>query len=134
MTTNPYIKENIVKNILILIIVGFLYPVFSKTLSAITVDAMNNFLLVISILLVTVCFANFAFTYEKSKLQTMKGRLLSYSATFIFMLLTALLLEVMVLAVKIVYPSFYGMIFVFAALLYLGIALYDFWDLFRNER
>ena len=134
MAKNSYIRDNVIKNIIILIIAAIFYPIFSNKLSTITAEAMNNFLLVISILLVTVSFADFAFTYEKSKLQTVKGRILSHSTTFIFVLLTALLLEVMVLAVKTVYPAFYGMIFGFSVLLYIGIVLYDFWDLFRNEQ
>lgn len=133
MASKKLIKENILKNILIIVIAAVLYPVFSDNLNTITAADMNNFLLVISMLLVTVCFADFAFTYEKSKLQTTKGKLLSHSAVFIFMLLTALLLEVMVIAVKIVYPSLHAMIFLFTLLLYIGIILYDFWDLLRNE-
>ena len=47
----------------------------------------------------------------------------------ISMLLTALILESMVLAIKIVYPSFFIIILIFSFLLYTSIALYDFWDL-----
>ncbi len=47
------------------------------------------------------------------------------------MLLIALLLESIVLATRVIYPSFYGIIAVFSILLYLGIVLYDFWDLSR---
>jgi hypothetical protein len=49
------------------------------------------------------------------------------------MLLIALLLESMVLAVKVVYPSFYSIILGLAVLLYIGVILYDFWDFFRTE-
>jgi len=134
MSTNSYVRENVIKNILILIIAAIFYPVFSNALSTINAEAMNNFLLVISMLLVTVSFANFAFTYEKSNLQSAREKMLSYGAVFIFMLLTVLLLEVMVLTVKIVYPSLYGIILGFSVLLYVGIMLYDFWDLFRNSK
>lgn len=37
----------------------------------------------------------------------------------------------MTLAVKLVYPSFFGIILFFVSLLYIGIILYDFWDLDR---
>lgn len=133
MATNSYIKDNIVKNILIIITSAFLYPVISSSLRQIKLEQTNDFLLIISMLLVTLCFANFAFTYEKSKLQIRSGKLLSYFATGVFMLLTALLLESMIIAVKVVYPSFHALIFGFSILLYFGVILYDFWDLMRAQ-
>lgn len=133
MATNSYIKENVAKNILVLTISAFLYPVISKALVQIKFEQTNDFLLIISMFLVTVCFANFAFTYEKSKLQTRTGKLLAHSATGVFMLLIALLLESIVLAVEVVYPSFHAIIFGFSILLYLGAILYDFWDLTRAQ-
>jgi hypothetical protein len=84
-------------------------------------------------LLVTVCFANFAFTYEKSNLQTKSGKLLAHSATGVFMLLTVLLLESITVAVKVVYPSLHAIILGFSILLYVGVILYDFWDLTRAQ-
>jgi len=128
-----YLKENLLKNFLIILIALAFYPVLSHALVPIQLDQMNDFLLIISILLVAVCFANFAFTYEKSNLKSRAQKTLSYVSTFVFMLLLALLLESIVLAVKIVYPSFYVIIFGFAMLLYIGIVLYDFWDLLRVE-
>ena len=134
MATNSYIKENLVKNVLILVIAAFLYPSLSSSLMQIKFEQTNDFLLIISMLLVTVCFANFAFTYEKSNLQTKTGKLLAHSATGVFMLLTALLLESITVAVKVVYPSFHAIIFGFSILLYVGVILYDFWDLTRTQR
>lgn len=61
------IVYNIVKHIVILLIGFFLWSAISDSLKQIRVEQMNDFLLMISILLVTVSFANFAFTYEKSK-------------------------------------------------------------------
>jgi len=130
---NSLIKKHLIKNVLIIFIAIVFYPVISRSLNQIKIEQMNDFLLILSILLMISSFANFAFTYEKSKLKTKSGSILSYYSTFVFMLLTALLLESMVLAVKVVYPSFYVMIFEFAILLYIGIILYDFWDLFRAE-
>ncbi|MEK7171528.1 MAG: hypothetical protein AAB739_01335 [Patescibacteria group bacterium] len=130
---NSLIKKHLIKNVLIVFITIIFYPVISRSLNQIKIEQMNDFLLILSILLMISSFANFAFTYEKSKLKTKSGSILSYYSTFVFMLLTALLLESMVLAVKVVYPSFYVMIFEFAILLYIGIILYDFWDLFRAE-
>ena len=127
------IKENLLKNGLIIILALISYIPLSNALRQIKPDEIGDFLLIVSILLVTVCFANFAFTYEKSNLVAHGTRLLSHSATFIFMLLIALLLESMVIAVNVIYPSIYLIILTFSVLLYTGIALYDFWDLLRAE-
>ncbi len=129
-----HFKENIVKNLFIVVLGLLALPYFSSSLSVIQVDQLGNFLLILSILLVTVCFANFAFTYEKAKLNTPVGRLLAHAATFIFMLLIFLMLESMCVAVYIIYPSLYQIVVGFSALLYLGIALYDFWDFLRAEQ
>lgn len=131
MVKNSYVKENVVKNILILVVAIFVYPFISSSLAQIKPEQINDFLLVISMLLVTVCFANYAFTYEKSKIETKYGRLLAHFATGVYMLLTAFLLESIVIAVEAVYPFFHGIIFGFSILLYVGVVLYDFWDRMR---
>lgn len=128
-----HIKHNFIKNALIIILAIILEPVFFASIQPIKVEQMGNFLLIISILLVSACFANFAFTYEKSNLKIPAVRLIAHSATFTFMLLIALLLECLVLAVQVVYPSFYSIIFALALLLYTGVILYDFWDLYRRD-
>ncbi|MBI4262483.1 hypothetical protein HY624_03085, partial [Candidatus Uhrbacteria bacterium] len=127
------IKNNLIKNGIIVLIAALLYPVIAESLSQIKFEQMNDFLVIISMLLVTVSFASFAFTYEKSKLQTIAGMLLAHAATGVFILLTALLLESITIAVKVVYPSFYIIILCFSILLYVGVILYDFWDLARGE-
>lgn len=131
MAKGSPIKENAIKNSLVIIIAAILYPAISNSLKQINRDQTNDFLLIISVIFVAVCFANFAFTYEKCKIETLLGRILAHSATGSFMLLTALLLECITLTTKIVYPSFYDLIFWFSVLLYFGILLYDFWDLER---
>ncbi len=124
-------KECVIKNIIVVIVgLGF-WPILSGILSHIKVEQMNDFLLTISILLVTVSFPNFAFTYEKSKLNTKFLKILSHGATGIFILLTALLLESMVLAVQVVYPFFYLPILLMSVLLYIGIIFFDLWDILR---
>ncbi len=133
MVTNSLIKVNFIKNILILLAAVFIYPVISDSLTSIKADQMNDFLLIVSILLVTVCFANFAFTYEKSNLQARSGKLLAHSATGVFMLLTVFLLESIDVAVKAVYPSLYFLVLGFSIMLYVGVVLYDFWDLMRAK-
>lgn len=131
--TSKLIKENLIKNLLVIIIAGLFYPLIFNSVSGINPEQMNNFLLILSILLVTVSFANFAFMYEKSKLNSVAYKILSHITTCIFLLLTALILESLVLCVKAVYPSFYTMIMVFSVMLYVGIIFYDMWDISRFE-
>ncbi len=72
------ITGNTIKNLLVVVIALLLYPVLNEALQSVEATSMNDFLLIISIFLVTVCFANFAFTYEKAKM----GRLrVNYSPT-----------------------------------------------------
>ncbi len=125
------IKENLVKNLIVIVCCFLFYPSLKNSLIAVSTEIMGNLLLVISIFLVTVSFASFAFTYEKININSLGSRLLAHSATFLFLLLTALLLETMVIAIGVAYPSLYGMAIVFAMLLYTSIILYDIWDLFR---
>ena len=125
------IKENFLKNGIIIILIFLFYPSISNSLQLIDAAEIGNFLLVISMLLVTVCFANFAFSYEFSIMDKIGMRLLSHFSTFIFMLLIALLLETLIISINMVYPSLLMIILIFSILLYLGVALYDFWDFFR---
>lgn len=131
--TRQLAGENALKNLLAIAFAMLAYPFINQSLSGIDASALANFLLVVSILLVTVCFANFAFTYEKARMATRSGRLLAHSTTGIFMFLIAALLESVALGVHIIYPSLSPIIVGFTALLYIGLALYDFWDLLKVE-
>ena len=125
------LKENLIKNLLAILAALLSYGFIYSSLRAIYADQAGNLLNVISMLLVTVCFANFAFSYEHVDFDKMKFRFLAHLATFIFMLLIAVFLETIVAIVGIQYPSFAPVAFWFAILLYLGVALFDFWDFFR---
>lgn len=62
MSTTSRIKENMLKNGIVFLIAIILYPSISTSLGKINSDQTNDFLLIISVLFVAVCFANFAFT------------------------------------------------------------------------
>ncbi len=126
------VKENLIKNLCVLVLAFLLYNNIYLSLNSIDSIKIGSFLSVISMLLVTVCFANFAFSYEHTDITKLSLRLLSHTATFIFMLLLALLLETLVISIRIVYPSLFSITLIFSILLYLGVGLYDFWDLFRS--
>lgn len=125
------IKENLIKNLLVWVCIFLFYPSIKRSLGDIAATAMSNLLSIISILIVTVSFANFAFTYEKINIKSLGSRFLAHSTTFLFLLITALLLEAMAVSVGIVYPSLYATSVLFSVLMYISIVLYDFWDLFR---
>ncbi len=125
------LKENLIKNAIIVIVMVIFYATIKNNLSSLEVEEIKDFLLMLSVLLVTACAANFTFSYEHTIIESGGMRFLSHASTFVLMLLIALLLEAIVLSVSIIYPSVYSVIFWSGILLYLGIILYDFWDLFR---
>lgn len=125
------IIENLVKNFLI-VIISFLYlNVIREKLSSVNNSQMNDFLLILSILIVAVCFANFAFSYKYSDLTLASVRILSHATVFILMLLLAFTLTTLSLSVDMVYPNLFSIVTTFSILLYVGVVLYDFWDLLR---
>ncbi|MFH1225545.1 MAG: hypothetical protein V1676_07120 [Candidatus Diapherotrites archaeon] len=125
------LKENLIKNAAILALAFLFYPQISAGLGALDSTKIGDFLLIISMLLVTACFANFALSYGHLRLEQFGYRMFSHFSTFVFMLLIAFLLEAIVIGTIVVYPSLAFIVMVFSALLYLGVALYDFWDFFR---
>ena len=120
------IKENFIKHLLIIVLLFLFYNAIRTGLKTIDGSQIGNFLIIISMLLVTVCFANFAFSYKFTKMMSLGMRLLAHVSTFIFMLLIGVLLEAIVISIGIVYPSLFMIIMIFSILLYIGIALYDF--------
>ena len=127
------VLENIWKHLLVVVVAASSLPVIRHNFRALGPENINDFLLAISIMIVTVCFANFAFTYRDSDSRSPGIRLLSHGATFLFLLLTALLLLTMSIGIDIAYPAMGPSFFVFSALLYIAVALYDFWDLLRTN-
>lgn len=125
--------ENIVKNGIALLLSIISYPWMRERLATINNIGLTDFLFVISILLATVCFANFAFTYDKRRMAVKSSRWFAHATTFIFMLLIATTLESMAISVDIIYPSLSSLVTPFTLLLYIGLAMYDFWDLLRVE-
>ena len=126
------LKENIAKNVLILLFAFLFYNTIYSSLSTLNSAVVNDFLLILSLLLLIACFGAFSFSYQFSDMKNTLVRFLSHFSTFVFMLLVLFLLEALVVSVGIVYQSLYAMVLVFSALLYFGIVLYDFWDLLRS--
>ena len=89
--------ENLAKNLIILLVLVFSYPQIQDFLynSPVAADnsVLGSLLVAVSILAVTACFGNFAFTYEKVEHSSLDLRLLAHFTTGILMLLIGLSLE-----------------------------------------
>ena len=93
---------------------------------------VGSLLAAVSILAVTACFGNFAFTYEKIKRDSFGSRLLAHTTTGLLMLLIGMSLEMTSVLASLLVGEFY--IFNLSLLiLYAASVLYDFWDLKRTE-
>lgn len=127
------LRENVIKNALAVFMALLVAPAID-TLLSVTLHQGNagDFLVVLSTLLVTVCFANFAFSYEHVPSRHRRELvLLAHAATFLFMLLIGILLVALTVAIKIAYPVLFLPAAGFTALLYVAMVLYDLWDSIR---
>lgn len=126
--------ENLTKNLFILLLLFVAYPPLKQFLlnSSLYADngASGSVLVAVSILAVTACFGNFAFTYEKIKLDSSYNRILAHFTTGLLMLLIGLSLEMTSLITGLLVENFYILNFSLI-ILYISSVMYDFWDLER---
>ncbi len=130
-----YYWDNVIKNLAISFILIISYsPIYTAiTNSSIVEDkpALGSLLVAISILSVTACFGNFAFTYEKVKFKSMASRIVAHITTGLLMLLIGLTLEMTSVTIGLLMGNF--MIFNLSLfILYFASVFYDFWDLQRS--
>lgn len=126
--------ENFVKNVVIVLLLVPAYLSIESYLnsSSFVLDnsVLGNLLVAISILAVTACFGNFAFTYEKVEHNSLSSRWLAHLTTGLLMLLIGLSLEMTSVLANLLVGNF--VIFQLSLLvLYISSVLYDFWDLKR---
>lgn len=125
--------ENIVKNVVILLLLVPAYFHIQSVFSPGTFldkSVLGSVLVAVSILSVTACFGNFAFTYERVKQKETTSRLLAHLTTGLLMLLIGLSLEM----TSAIMGLLMGKFLIFDAslvVLYIASVLYDFWDLNR---
>lgn len=128
--------ENVIKNIIVIFVLFIAYSQIHSFLfsSDFTQDksVIGSLLVVVSILAVTACFGNFAFTYEKIKRDKPAHRLLAHITTGLLMFLIGLSLELTSVLAKLLVGNFYILDLGFL-ILYVASVLYDFWDLNRVE-
>jgi len=128
--------ENLAKNIIILLI---LIPTLSSIQSFIYSSSLmldkgvvGSILAVVSIIAVTACFGNFAFTYEKVAHKNLSSRLLAHTTTGLFMFLIGLSLEMTAVLTSLLIGNF-PIFNLSLVVLYAACVLYDFWDLKRAK-
>lgn len=128
--------ENWLKNLIVIMILIPTYLSIQNTLlySPFTSDKsiIGSLLVAVSILAVTACFGNFAFTYEKVEHKNFTTRLFAHLTTGLLMLLIGLSLEMTSVLARILigdFPIFNASLFI----LYITSVLYDFWDLQRAD-
>ncbi len=130
-----YYWDNIIKNLAISFILILSYsPIYTSiTNSSIAEDkaALGSLLVAVSILSVTACFGNFAFTYEKVKFKSTSSRVIAHITTGLLMLLIGLTLEMTSITIGLLMGNF--TIFNLSLfILYFASVFYDFWDLQRS--
>jgi len=126
------IKENRIKNVLLIVILIFLFiPIqdylISKDLN--NADA-GTILVATSIIAVIACFGNFAFTYEKINIKSASHRYLAHLTTGLLMLVIGISLLFTDILISFIIGRFF-IIDVTLALLYIACVGYDSWDILR---
>lgn len=132
---NKIVKENLFKNIVILIVLAVLYlQIQNFLMSNLSNDkaSASSIIVVASIIAVTACFGNFAFTYEKINPKKGFHRFLAHTTTGLLMLLIGISLIFTSVLTTIIMGNFIISDITFL-LLYIASVFYDFWDLFRLD-
>lgn len=128
--------ENLLKNIIVVFLLVPSYISIKNYFLAINLSSdkniIGNLLSVVSILAVTACFGNFAFSYERIKGNDLLSRFIGHLTTGLLMLVIGISLEM----TSILTSFLIGEFFIFnltLMLLYIASVLYDFWDLKRVD-
>ncbi len=122
--------ENLVKNAILIVILLLAYIPIKEFFLEIDDAYLGDVLLTVSILIVTACFGNFAFSYERIEGEKFSHRIIAHLTTGFLMLSIGLLLEIVQVLISREIGSFW--IFEISILLiYAGTVGFDFWDVLR---
>jgi len=124
-----YIKENVVKNVLAIVILVFAYSSLQALFATVPADSYESIILATSILILAFLFADYAFEYHGKDIKNWRIRMLGHTQTFLTALGTGLSLEVVVIVLHLkmgVTTLFFPFI---AIIFYASLVMYDFWDL-----
>ena len=129
------IKENIIKHIILaVLLIALFFPIQSFLINNLSADkeSAGDIIVVMSIIAVTACFGNFAFTYEKINSKKKLHRYIAHITTGLLMLIIGISLIFSANLTIIIMGSFIISDLSFL-LLYIACVFYDFWDLFKLE-
>jgi len=126
------IKENVIKNIILIIILTIIY-FYTKNSLPISVQQLDsssigNLLVAISIISVIACFGNFEFKYSKIDIKNKGERYFAHTISGLLMLIIGISLIITSVLIKIVTGEVV-IIDISLILLYLTCAGYDFSDI-----
>ena len=126
------IKENLIKNIILaVIIILLIFPISNFLINANLDKALaGDVLVAVSVIAVIACFGNFAFTYEKINLKNTLQRYMAHFVTGLLMFVVGVSLIFTAILIKFLIGHFI-LIDISLILLYLACVGYDFWDLLR---
>ena len=128
--TSNILIENIAKNAILIVILLLAYFPIKEFFLAIDDAYLGDVLLTVSILIVTACFGNFAFTYEKIESIRFSHRIIAHLTTGFLMLSIGLLLEIVQVLISREIGSFW-LLEISILLIYVGTVGFDFWDVLR---
>jgi len=127
-------KENIIKNIFLIIILLLLYFPISNFLinSDMVTDkaSSGNILVAVSIIAVIACFANFEFSYDQIEIDKTPERIFSHVTTGLFMVIIGVSLIFTRFLISFVMGKFIIMDLTLI-LLYISCVFYDFFDILK---
>lgn len=128
--------ENVVKNLLIIGILIFLYPKIGEYFVTIGLTAdkalAGDLLVAVSILAVIACFGTFAFTYETVNERNFFTRYLAHITTGLLIFVIGISLEMSAYLAEFLIGKFWILNLGWISL-YVATVGYDFWDLQRVE-
>lgn len=126
--------ENTAKNILILILLYAFYQPIVELYSKIDATHYDSLLTTVTLLIMAALFADYAFTYGHSKMESTINRWLSHIITFLIMLCTGVMLESVVILLRLkTGMDIWVMTFVSIAF-YISLVLYDYWDIWTTKK
>ncbi|MBU2542019.1 hypothetical protein KJ785_00465 [Patescibacteria group bacterium] len=127
-------KENLIKNLLIiLLLIIFYFPIKNCLLvSNLVTDTASagDILVATSILAVIACFGNFAFTYEKIKINNNFEKYLAHVTTGLLMLVIGISLILTSILTSFIMGHFF-VIDLVLIMLYIACIGYDYLDVFK---
>ena len=130
---NRLLRENGIKNGIVIILLYFLYSPTKQFLNSLTTDAIGyqTIIVLASLLIMAFLFATYTFTFKDSSLDSPFRRLLDYINTGIIMFGCGSLLEISYITINIQLKTTFYLIGMLMLLFYISLVLFDFWDLMR---